>query len=144
MMCGKLDKELDHDIAYRIGRATAQSLGAKTLALGFDARETSPSLAKAVATGVVTLAPIFWSLAVLGPRKFILPYQIKCWSRHRGYSFTIQSNIMARNLLRKVRSHSRKMNLFKLKIWLKRVIFKPLVKGSLIDLKQARDITYQK
>ena len=49
---GKLGEELNNQIAYRIGRAAAQSLKAKTVALGFDARETSPSLAQAVANGV--------------------------------------------------------------------------------------------
>ena len=45
---GKLGEELNEDIAYR-GRATAQSLNSKTVAVGFDARETSPNLAGAVA-----------------------------------------------------------------------------------------------
>ena len=49
---GKLGEEFNNQIAYRIGRAAAQSLKAKTVALGFDARETSPSLAQAVANGV--------------------------------------------------------------------------------------------
>ena len=35
-----------------MGRATAQSLNAKTIALGFDARESSPNLAEAVASGI--------------------------------------------------------------------------------------------
>ena len=49
---GKLGGELNEEIAYRIGRAIAQSLKAKTVVLGFDARATSPSLAEAVASGV--------------------------------------------------------------------------------------------
>ncbi len=49
---GKLGKELNDEIAYRIGRATAQSLNAERVALGFDARATSPTLAQAVARGV--------------------------------------------------------------------------------------------
>ncbi len=49
---GKLDGELNEDIAYRIGRATAQSQQAKIVAVGFDARATSPDLAKAVAKGI--------------------------------------------------------------------------------------------
>ena len=49
---GKLGKEINQDIAYRIGRATAQTLEAKSVALGFDARESSPVLARAVAKGV--------------------------------------------------------------------------------------------
>lgn len=49
---GKLGEELNEDIAYRVGRATAQSQGATTVAIGFDARATSPDLADAVAQGV--------------------------------------------------------------------------------------------
>ena len=49
---GKLGEQLNEDIAYRIGRATTQSLKAKTIVVGFDARETSPDLADAVARGI--------------------------------------------------------------------------------------------
>ena len=49
---GKLGEELNKDIAYRIGRATAQSLNAKTMIVGFDARATSPNLSRAVAKGI--------------------------------------------------------------------------------------------
>ena len=49
---GKVGEDLNEDIAYRIGRATAQSLKIKTIALGFDARETSPSLEEATAKGI--------------------------------------------------------------------------------------------
>ena len=49
---GRIGEELNQDIAYRIGRATAQSLDTNTLVLGFDARATSPELARALAQGV--------------------------------------------------------------------------------------------
>ncbi len=49
---GKLGEELNEDIAYRIGRATAQSQRAKTVAVGFDARATSPALADAMGQGI--------------------------------------------------------------------------------------------
>ena len=49
---GKLGREFNEEIAYRIGRATAQALEANTVALGYDARQTSPILARAVAKGV--------------------------------------------------------------------------------------------
>ena len=49
---GNLGEEINVDIAYRIGRATAQSLKADNITLGFDARKTSPSLARAVAKGI--------------------------------------------------------------------------------------------
>lgn len=49
---GKIGEQLNEEISYRIGRATAQFLGAKSLALGFDARETSQTLAEAVSRGI--------------------------------------------------------------------------------------------
>ena len=49
---GKLGEELSVDIAYKIGRATAQSRKAKKVAVGFDARATSPDLARAVTKGI--------------------------------------------------------------------------------------------
>ena len=49
---GKLGEELDQDIAYRIGRATAQLQKATTVVVGFDARATSSDLARAVAKGI--------------------------------------------------------------------------------------------
>ena len=49
---GKLGEELDEDIAYRIGRAVAQSQKAKKIVVGFDARATSSDFAIAVAKGI--------------------------------------------------------------------------------------------
>lgn len=49
---GKLSVELDEGIAYRIGRSTAQILRAKSIVVGFDARATSPGLAKSVVKGI--------------------------------------------------------------------------------------------
>lgn len=49
---GKLGEDLDEKIAHRIGRSVAQVLKATKVVIGYDARETSPALAKAVANGV--------------------------------------------------------------------------------------------
>lgn len=49
---GRVPDQLNEDIAYRIGRAFAQYLNAKTVCLGHDIRLTSPSLAAAVAKGI--------------------------------------------------------------------------------------------
>jgi len=49
---GKVGKELNAEIAYRIGRAITQSQKAKTAVVGFDARATSPGLARAVVKGI--------------------------------------------------------------------------------------------
>ena len=49
---GKLGKELNEDIAYKIGRSTAQLKNAKTVVVGFDARASSPYLARAISKGI--------------------------------------------------------------------------------------------
>lgn len=50
---GRLDIDLNEEIAYRIGCAFAQTLGAKTVVLGRDVRASSLALAKSVARGLV-------------------------------------------------------------------------------------------
>ena len=49
---GEINVNIDEDVAYRIGRAVAQHFEAGSVVVGFDARETSPSFADAVARGV--------------------------------------------------------------------------------------------
>lgn len=49
---GKLGKELNEDIAYRIGRAYGEYLKAKTVVVGSDVRLTSESLKLALASGL--------------------------------------------------------------------------------------------
>ena len=63
---GRLGKELNEEIAYRIGRATVQSLKAKTVALGHDARQTSPVLAQAVARGICDAGAVVFDTGLAG------------------------------------------------------------------------------
>ena len=49
---GRLETELNRDIAYRIGRAYAEVMGASRVVLGRDVRPSSQSLADAVARGL--------------------------------------------------------------------------------------------
>ena len=49
---GEINLNIDESIAYRIGRAVAQHFKAGTVIVGFDARETSPTFAAAVARGI--------------------------------------------------------------------------------------------
>ena len=48
---GEIGVNIDESIAYRIGRAVAQHFGAKSVVIGFDARETSPAFAAAASSG---------------------------------------------------------------------------------------------
>ena len=63
---GKLGEELNEQIAYRIGRATAQLLHAKTVAVGFDARATSPDFAEAVAKGICDAGANVFDIGLAG------------------------------------------------------------------------------
>jgi len=50
---GQFPSELNADIAYRVGNATAEFLGAKTVVLGRDMRLSSAEFADAVAKGLI-------------------------------------------------------------------------------------------
>ena len=41
---GEINVEINEDIAFRIGYATAKKLKAKKVVVGYDARESSPKL----------------------------------------------------------------------------------------------------
>ena len=50
---GKLGEELNDEIAYRIGRAYAQHLGARKVVVGGDVRPSSATLKQALASGLM-------------------------------------------------------------------------------------------
>ena len=49
---GQIPNELNTDIAYRIGNATVEFLGAKRLVVGRDIRQSSEELMQAVSRGI--------------------------------------------------------------------------------------------
>ena len=49
---GRIGIDIDEDVAYRVGRAVAQHLKAKSIVVGYDARSTSADYAAAVGRGV--------------------------------------------------------------------------------------------
>ncbi len=49
---GEVGINIDEGIVYRIGQALSQHFAAKSVVIGYDARETSPSFASAVAKGI--------------------------------------------------------------------------------------------
>ena len=49
---GKVNVNIDEEIVYRIGRALTQHFEAKSVIVGYDARETSPAFASAIAKGI--------------------------------------------------------------------------------------------
>ncbi len=49
---GEVDVNIDAEIVYRVGRALSQHFLAKSVVIGYDARETSPTFATAIAKGI--------------------------------------------------------------------------------------------
>ncbi len=63
---GKLGKEINDDIAYRIGRAFAQQLNARQIVVGGDVRLTSDALKRATARGIMDAGADVIDLGVSG------------------------------------------------------------------------------
>ena len=76
---GEIDVNIDEAVAYRVGRAVAQHLGAKSIVIGFDARPAIARADRAAARGAhagVAVAPdiahrraraeLYWAVTEFG------------------------------------------------------------------------------
>ena len=105
---GQLGRELNEDIAYRVGRAVVQSLEAKTVALGFDARETSPSLAKAVASGVCDSGADVLDIGLAGTEEIYSA--VSAFNIDAGIEVTASHNPINYNGMKIVKHQSRPLS----------------------------------
>ncbi|MFN3936277.1 MAG: phosphomannomutase [Gemmobacter sp.] len=74
---GRLGRDLDAQIALRIGRAFALALGARRVVLGQDVRESSPMLADAVAEGLMQAGATVLDIGLCGTEEV---YDATAWS----------------------------------------------------------------
>ena len=63
---GKLNIDINEEIAFRIGYATAKALTAKKVVVGYDARESSPNLSKSVIKAVQAYGADVLNLGLTG------------------------------------------------------------------------------
>lgn len=63
---GRVPDEINEDIAYRVGRAFTQFLGAKKVGLGHDIRLTSPAISAAVARGIMDAGADVYDIGLCG------------------------------------------------------------------------------
>lgn len=63
---GRIGIDIDEDVAYRVGRAVAQHLAAKSIVVGYDARSTSADYAAAVGRGVCDAGADVLAIAMAG------------------------------------------------------------------------------
>jgi phosphomannomutase len=105
---GEIGVNIDEDIAYRIGRATAQHLKAKTVVIGFDARETSPAFAASAARGVIDAGSDVLNIGMAGTEEMY--WAVTEFGACAGIEVTASHNPINYNGMKIVKSESRPLD----------------------------------
>ena len=106
---GRIGVNLDAKICYRIGRAFALTLGLKRVVLGYDARETSPTLADSIAQGLMDEGVEVLAIGLSGTEEmYWATSQFKACG---GIEVTASHNPIEYNGLKLVKSESRPLDL---------------------------------
>ncbi|SMX23635.1 phosphomannomutase [Boseongicola aestuarii] len=101
---GRLGLDLDEDITYRIGRAFAVALDAKTVVLGRDVRASSESLAASVARGLMDAGCAVLDLGLSGTEEMY--FATTHFGADGGICVTASHNPMDYNGMKMVRAGS--------------------------------------
>ncbi|UQZ91430.1 phosphomannomutase CpsG (plasmid) [Deltaproteobacteria bacterium Smac51] len=102
---GRLGEGLNGEIAWRIGRAYGEVLGPKTVAVGGDARLSSPELKAAVAEGLAESGAEVLDLGLTGTEEIY--HAVFSQSLDGGIEVTGSHNPADENGLKMVKSQSR-------------------------------------
>ena len=102
---GRVPDELNTKIAYRIGRAFAQYLGAKRIVVGHDIRLTSPAICEAAINGVRDAGCDVTQIGQCGTEEIY--FATSHGNFDGGLVVTASHNPMDYNGMKFVREHSR-------------------------------------
>ena len=105
---GEIGVNIDEDTAYQIGRATAQHFKAKTVVIGFDARETSPAFAAAAARGVMDAGSDVLNIGMAGTEEMY--WTVTEFGACAGIEVTASHNPINYNGMKIVKSGSRPLD----------------------------------
>ena len=105
---GQLDVEMDASIAYRIGRAVSQHFKARLLVVGWDARETSPELAKSLAQGAQDAGTDVINIGLAGTEEVY--WAVTEFSACAGIEVTASHNPINYNGMKIIKSGSRPLD----------------------------------
>ena len=105
---GEINVNIDEDITYRIGRAVAQHFSAKSIVIGFDARETSPAFAQAAACGVVDAGVNVLGIGMAGTEEMY--WAVTEFGACAGIEVTASHNPINYNGIKIVKSGSRPLD----------------------------------
>ena len=105
---GEIGVNIDEDIAYRIGRAVAQHFCAKSMVIGFDARETSPAFAAAASLGARDAGADVINIGMAGTEEMY--WAVTEFGACAGIEVTASHNPINYNGMKIVKSHSRPLD----------------------------------
>lgn len=116
---GEIGSEINESIAYRIGRAVAQHFNAKSIVVGFDARETSPRLALATMNGGRDAGSDVISIGLAGTEEMYCA--VSTFGACAGIEVTASHNPINYNGMKIVKSFSRPLNIDKEFLLIKKI-----------------------
>lgn len=102
---GRLGDELNEDIAYRIGRAFGQFLGAKKIVVGGDMRATSAALKASLAEGLIDSGIDVLDIGMVGTEEIY--FATKYLALDGGVEVTASHNPIDYNGMKLVREESK-------------------------------------
>ena len=105
---GEIGVNIDEDIAYRIGRAVAQHFSAKSIVIGFDARETSPAFSAAASQGARDAGADVMNIGMAGTEEMY--WAVTEFGACAGLRVTASHNPINYNGMKIVKSHSRPLD----------------------------------
>jgi phosphomannomutase len=105
---GEIGINIDEGIAYRIGRAVAQHFNAKSLVIGFDARETSPAFSAAAARGAMDAGADILDIGMAGTEEMY--WAVTEFGACAGIEVTASHNPINYNGMKIVKSGSQPLS----------------------------------
>ncbi len=105
---GRIGVDIDEDVAYRVGRAVAQHLRAKSIVVGYDARSTSADYATAVGRGVCDAGADVIAIGMAGTEEMY--WAVTEFGACGGIEITASHNPIDYNGMKIVKSGSRPLD----------------------------------
>ena len=106
---GRLNIEINEEIAFRIGYATAKTLTANQVIVGYDARESSPSLSNSVIQGIQAYGADVLSLGLAGTEEVYCA--VANFGADAGIEITASHNPINYNGMKIVKSGSQPLSI---------------------------------
>ena len=105
---GEIGVNIDEGIAYRVGRAVTQHFDAKSVVIGFDARETSPAFAASASEGARDAGADVFNIGMAGTEEMY--WAVTEFGACAGIEVTASHNPINYNGMKIVKSQSQPLH----------------------------------